>query len=853
MVEEKLGKRKKEVAEGLGNLKKLGGLPKAKKKPEPLKTLEVPKKAEVPGGKGDPDVVMLKKQLEEEKRKTQLLENEKKDLEEKRKGLAKIIEKVSSRPEAPEPKPSPPPEPVEPKLNDLEKKLTEQFQSQLKEIKEGMTAIGTKMEKTAKPEDGKVKKLVDKIQSETSSKISALEDTMKRISDRFTSPEVPSKGGEEVSKGLAAFGGNVELQSDLNDVKKSLKDLERTFVDMRDDNETRFSRIKEQMKRIEKLPSLEEKLQALIEKLGPENIEKLKKLVFSTEELSNQVIPQEISKGLSKEISPVLGDVKTLKEEAGKLSVRIKKLYNEMSYFKSELKNLYRLGDYVVDLQTGREKMKGDFKERESKLLEKISGLEIKLKEKSEELSERIKLFKKDYSDFVEEMVRKMFTEMVESRLSDVKDKTSKELVSFKDGMDIVNSRFYKFENEISPAMETLKERVRDLEKVVEKVKGFQEKLDLNVEKSIEKKFTDISKPALSGMEDRISKTFETVNGRVDDMESELSQFRDVVNPTLEMFKGDLEKFEGRLGKINEFQSNLSDKIKEIKDDNKDIAKNLDSLERVEGKIEILDEKAKDIDDLKGTLDTRIGELDRKLKTLDERLSEQKKVLERIGKIEKVMDDFSVEISKLTDGSAAMEKRIEDNKSLFEESLDDLKDEKSQFENVVKPSLEMFKNDLGGLADSVQAAKEAQLGIKEGLKEARENDRDLFKRLGRLESYIQDISQLQKGMENLESSRKSFADRFEKMSERVKNLGERISSARKSIEVSEEKWKDLKAIGSSQDKMGSRMGRLEKELATMRAQFDNVVEQSLMDRKKLEEMSKKQKERINSLLSELRG
>ncbi|NIO22571.1 MAG: hypothetical protein GTN38_00905 [Candidatus Aenigmarchaeota archaeon] len=844
MVNEEVQKKKKGVAEGLEGLKKLGDPLEAKRKPEETKQ-------DTGGSEAD----ALRKQLEEEKSKTKSLEKERKDLEEKSKGLAEIIEKVSSKAEeAKPPAPAtPPPEPVEPKLKDLEKKMTDQFQAQLKEIKDSMTAIGTKIGKTEKPEEGKVRKLVDKIQSETTSKISAIEDSIKKLSDKLTTPEVPTRGGEEVSKGLAAFGGTVELQSDLNEVKKSLKDLERTFTEMRDENETRFSRFKEQLKRLEKLPGLEDKVQALIEKLGPENIEKLKKLVFSTEELSSQIIPQEISKGMSKEISPVLSDVKGLKDEAGKLNGRIKRLYSEMSYFKSEMKNLYKLGDYVVELQTDREKAKGDLKEREAKLLEKISDLETKLKGRSEELSESIKNFREDYSEFVKELVSKLFTEMAESKLSEVKDKTSKELVSVKDEMDIIASRFYKFENTITPTIDALKEQVKDFGKVLEGVKGFQEKLGLNVEKSIEKKFTDISKPALSEIEGKFSKILEMVDGRTEGLKSELSQFRDVVNPTLEMFKGDLEKFDGRLEKFNESQSNLSDRIKEMKIENKELFKTLGSLEKLGENIEILDGKTKEIDDLKGLLDTRISELDGKLKTLDERLSAQKKVLGRVEKIENVMDDFSVEISKISDRLLSIDKRVEDNKNLFEEGIDSLRDEKSQLENVVKPTLAILENNLGEIDDDIQGSKEAQGRMKEEIKEMRSNDKDFLKRLDMLESYVKDISQLQKGVEYLEGSRKSFVEKFERMNEKAKNLGERISSAKKSIEDLDEKWKEMKEIGGFQERMEKRISKLEKELVNIRAQFENVVEQSLMDRKKLEEMSKKQKERINSLLGELRG
>ncbi|NIO19973.1 MAG: hypothetical protein GTN76_04335 [Candidatus Aenigmarchaeota archaeon] len=848
MVDEKDPKKKKEVAEGLGGMGELG-----KKKPPEEKKPEVAK----PAAK-ESEVESLKKELEAEKSKTKSLEKERSELEDKSKGLAEIIEKVSSKAEETKDSPATPPaEPVEPKLKDLEKKLTDQFQTQLKELKDSMVAIGTKIEsagKTEKPESGKVKKLVDKIQSETTSKISALEDTIKKLSDKLTAPEVPAgKGGEDVSKGLAALGGNVELQSNLEDVKRSFKELERTFTEMRDENESRFARIKEQMKRLEKLPSLEERVQALVEKLGPENIEKLKKLVFSTEELSNQVIPQEINKALSKEISPFTGDIKSLKDGAAKLNGRIKRVYNEMSYFKGELKTLYKFGDYIGGLQSEIDKTRVDIKEREGKLSEKIAGLEMKLKEKSEEISDKIKIFKKDYSEFIEELVNRLFRDMAETKLSEVKDKTSKELTSFKDEMDIIASRFYQFENTINPAIEMIKEQMGKFEKNLGRIKNFQEKLNLNVEKSIEKKFTDISRPALSEIEGKLSKTMEMVDEKIEGFGSELSQFADVVNPTMEMFKGDLESFNGRLDKLNEFQSNLSDKIKEIKLENKDLFKTLGSLERLEENIEILDGKTKEIDDLKDLLDKRISELDNKLKTLNERLSEQKRVLGRVDSIEKVLNDFSVEISKLSDGSAAIEKEIEDNRNLFEEGMEELRSEISQFENVVKPSLDLFKNNLGEFADSLQGLKEKEGKLKDDLKETKINEKEMSKRLSDLESYIENISQMQKGIEYLESSRKSFVDRFERTSERVKTLGERISSAKKSIEGFDEKWKELKTIGSFQEKMEKRISRLEKELVNTRAQFENVVEQSLMDRKKLEETSRKQKERINSLLAELRG
>lgn len=830
MSKEKETGKKEEVAEGLK------GMGEMSKKDE--KTTNKPSSSE-PAEISESEVDALKKELEAER--------------EKSKNLAEIIEKVSSKTGVTDP---PQAEPVEPKLKELEKKLSDQFQTQLKELKDSIASIGAKIEKaskTEKPEEEKIKKIVDKMQSETTSKISALEDTIKKISDRLTAPEAASSGGEEVSKGLAALGGSIELKSDLERVKKSLKELEKTLAETRDENEIRFTRIKEQMKRLEKIPSLEERVQALIEKLGPENVEKLKKLVFSTEELSNQVIPEEIRKALSKELSPFTGDIESLKNNSAKLNDRLKRVYNEISYLKNEMKNLYKLGDQISSLQSDRDKTRQDVKEREAKLLERISGLENKLKEKIQEISENIKNFEKDYSDFVEELVNKLFRDNFESKLSEVKDKTSKELTSVKDEMDVIASRFYQFENVINPTIEMIKEQIGEFEKTLERVKKTQESLNLDVEKSIEKKFAEVSKPALSEMEDKISKATETVGERIDDLESELSQFKEIVSPTLEMFRKDLGKFEGRLDKFNESQSNLSDKLKEIKMENKELSKAVGSIERLEESIETLDEKTKEIDDLRKLLDKRTGELDSKLKTLDEGLAAQKEFLGRVDKIEKVLDDFSIEISKLHDTSAALEKDIEDNKNLFEEGLEEVKNKISQFENVVRPALDLFRNNLAEFAETIEGFKEKQAKMKDEMKDIRTNEKETSKKLGMLESYVQNIPQLQKGIEYLESSKKSFAGKFEKMNERIRMLGERISYARKSIEAFADKWKEVKTVENLLEKMDKRVSKLEKEIATTRAQFDNVVEQSLMDRKKLEEMTRKQKERIKSLLSELRG
>jgi len=837
MVEEK----KKKVAEGLEGMKDLD---KGNEKTNNSG------KETVDTGKTENDeseVDALKKQLEEEKKRAAELKKEKAEAEEKNKSLAEIIENVSSKEDKPQPQ-----EPVEPKLRELEKRMTEQFQAQMKTLSDNLVAIGTKLEKAGRAgEDKKARDSLDKLQSETTSKISAIEDSIKKLTEKVTAPP-PGKGGE-VSKGLSAFGGSVELQSELEGVKKEVKDLEKMLVETRDESETKFERIKEQMKRIEKLPSLEERVQTLVEKLGPENIERLRKLIISTEELSDHVIPQEISKSLTKELSPVTDDIKNLKGEAAKLNERIKRVYNELSYFKGEIKTLYKFGDYISGLQSDRDKTRQELKDREAKILERIADMELKLRGKTNEISDKMKAFKKEFSGVVEDTVNKLFKDMAETRLSEVEDRTGKELNVVKDEMTTISSRITQFENVVNPTLDMMREKLDEFENVLARVQDFQENINLRVEKNIEKKFNDFSKPKLSEIEGRVSKAIETLDEKMEELRSDFSQFADVINPSMKMFRGELEKFEGRTEKLKEAQSNIEEKVKEIRSENKELFRIIGSLEDIKKSINTLDGKTKQIDDVKGLLERKISEVDDKLETLDDQLGEQKEFLKRIDQIEKTLGDSISSQSKLRDTVLVMEKKIEGNRNLFEDGIDDLKNEKSQLENTVKPELESFRNDLGRFADALEKFKERQGKLKTDLKDTKADSKDLFKRFGSLQSYTQDVSKLQKTMMDVEEFMKSFSDKSERMNENIKHLAERISSAKKSIEGLNEKFNRLKEVRTSQEKVGKKVGKLEKELANMRAQFDNVVEQSLLDRKKLEETVRKQKERVNSLLRELRG
>jgi len=213
-----------------------------------------PDKAEAPAAEpkkeeksaGD-DFEKLKKELDKEKSKN--------------KNLAKIIETVStSKPEVKEKAvekvvEKPVPADVGPQLSEMESKMKEQFSSEMKEVKNAVVAIGNKVEevsKTAtKPErtGSKVKDMVDKVQADTSKKIAEIEESMKAMIDKM---DVPKKE-EDVSKGLASIGGNVGMKNQILEMRSLFKDLDKGLNELRDETDRRITRVKEQMKAIEKM------------------------------------------------------------------------------------------------------------------------------------------------------------------------------------------------------------------------------------------------------------------------------------------------------------------------------------------------------------------------------------------------------------------------------------------------------------------------------------------------------------------------------------------------------------------------------------------------------------------------
>ncbi len=508
------------------------------------------------------DVESLKDELERER--------------EKSKSLAEIIEKVSTsgdESEANEQEKEARSVDVDSRVRAAESKMGEQMQSQMKNVQAALTAMSTKIEEVAKAEkpekaSSKLRDMVDQVQADTSKKIADLQEEIRKMVERMEQP----RKEEEVSKGLAVFGGRVDIKNDMLEIKSSLKDQEKSIRELKDEMDTRITRIKEQIKILERFPTFEEKLEGLIERMSPGNVEKLKKFIFSADEITGEIIPNEIEKKMGKEMTPVFNDIKGVRSDVEKLSENIKTLFNEVNYFKGEIKTLYKMGDYISDLQTEKDKIYDRIKEKEANLIAMANRLEALLKKRTDLLNDQILKFDKAFTGKIETKTKEFFDDMTESKFLELEDRTEKNLAVARAKVNDMVSKFVQFQNVVNPTLSMIKEELEKMGTRTEKIKVNQAEFQNELEEKAKGLFTDIAGPDLKNIRADVAKFTKDVSGRLEDSEAEFVQFQNVVNPTLNLLKNDISKLDTRTEKLKEGQTQMRESLKEIAEVEKSIA-----------------------------------------------------------------------------------------------------------------------------------------------------------------------------------------------------------------------------------------------------------------------------------------
>jgi hypothetical protein len=493
---------------------------------------------------------------------------------EKSRGLAEIIEKVSSMSDESgekEERENSRHESDE-KIRDVEAKINNQVQSQMKDVRSAITAMGAKMEEMAKAEkpekaSSKLKDMVDSVQAETSKKIADLQDEIRKMMELIERP----KKEEEVSKGLAIFGGRVDLKGDILEIKSSVKDLERSLHELKDETDTRITRVKEQIKILERFPTFEEKLEGLIERMSPANIEKLKKFVFSADEITGEVIPNEVEKKLSKDLSPVFNDIRGVRSEIEKVNENIKSIFNDINFFKGEIKSLYKIGDSVSQLQDEKEKTHDRINEKEANLISLVNKLETVIKKRTEIINDRIEKFDKAFTAKIEAKTKEYFDDLTEAKLLEIEDRTEKNLAVSRAKVNDMVSKFVQFQNVVNPTLTLIKEELEKTNTRIEKIKTNQAEFEKEIEEGAREMFSDIAGPQIKGISADVVKFSKGMNDRLDDFEAESVQFQNVVNPTLTLLKNDMSKLDAKLEKLKAKHDDLKGNVNELAEMRKSI------------------------------------------------------------------------------------------------------------------------------------------------------------------------------------------------------------------------------------------------------------------------------------------
>ncbi len=555
--------KKKSDFEKMGNLEK--GVGEAEETTEDvIKEIENfdATKPEEPKEGGEKEPAAKKKKAKAKEEDTPSLREELEREREKSKSLAEIIEKVSDAADEKEDSPD-----IDSKIKVMESKVNDQIQPQMKDIRNAIAAMGSKVEelsKAEKPEkaSSKLRDMMDQVQADTSKKIDDMQEEIRKMIERMEQP----KKEEEVSKGLAIFGGRVDLKNEILEIKSSLKDQEKGIRELKEEMDTRITRIREQIKVLEKMPVIEEKLEGLIERMSPANIEKLKKFIFSADEITGEIIPNEIEKKMGKELTPVFNDIRGVRSDVEKLSENIKAIFNEINYFRGEIKTLYKLGDYISDLQTEKEKIYDRIKEKEANLMALTSRLEVLIKKRTDLLNDQILKFDKTFTGKIEAKTKEFFDDMTEEKFLELEDRTEKNLAVARAKVNDMVSKFVQFQNVVNPTLSLIKEELEKTGTRVEKVKVNQAEFQNELEDKAKDLFTDIAGPEIKSIRTDVAKFTKDVSGRLEDFEAEFVQFQNVVNPTLNLLKNDISKLDTRLDKLKERENEMKEALKEFGD-----------------------------------------------------------------------------------------------------------------------------------------------------------------------------------------------------------------------------------------------------------------------------------------------
>ena len=761
------------------------------------------------------------------------LEKEKIDLQEKTKNLLQIIETISKSESEPES------EEDEKETEDVEEKksLKEKPLSVLKKFDD---KIKKRLEENKSKED--LRKDVSKmIKESVDSKFSKLSEDLKKISDlegkinklaekatmsvptpSLVAPEAYEVGkppAGTVSKGLAAFGEEVDLQTELLEIKKSITGLNKNLENLKKKTDYSITSIEEKIKILEKVPMLEEKFQTISEKLGPDNVQKLRKLIFSADELVDEVIPDLVGKKMRARMEPAVNEIRSLKHN-------IEGLRTNMNHLRVEILNLQKMKEEIKTLEMEKDRIYKEIIGRDMKFHEGVDILKENIKKRMEtlsaELSEKIKESHKLNHEKIEKDVNKIFSDVIQLKLSEM-EKSYTELNDRVKKLDMVDEKLNKKISELkapekikkwvgdqlkivydqtipeiksikketlnySELMKSLKEEIKSIDasslgvsKTTEVQKEKIEKLvtdKKNLAKTIEDLKSEIrvldekflmEKERISGLEGEVRARETEFSTDLDKQKSEMADFRlelvKMIDSSIKAMKGELEeeRMEDIKNQTNELKSDIM-RIQNLKSELEEYKK------RQEAKF---DELTSDLKNLPPDIKTLGGRIE-SMEILGKKLNKEKINESEFSSIMKLI---TKRMGEIEDHFDEIEDKVSEDKSRIEKTISDL----LSSDKIIKSAQELIGKDIEGKIQDLTSSLSSDItSLSEKLKTDSDTISYLKEKYNVLDSLTMGVPKRLESQEILINkvmeSKESLAKKAEAIAAELKSLSGNLSA-----------------------------------------------------------------------------
>ncbi|MEM7815913.1 MAG: hypothetical protein QXN71_02225 [Candidatus Aenigmatarchaeota archaeon] len=594
---------------------------------------------------------LIEKELQEAKKKLEQLEKEKAELTEKSKSLAEIIETLSDN------------KPDTGNIESVLKEIGERFDAKIKKLEESIAASGKDKDEVKKQVAAAMKEKIDPKIAEISERLKELDkikdigEKVMQLNERLSSPLYQPKQPGVVSQGLAAFGEQIDFQTELTEVKRSIDTLNQTIATMSKKVEYRLSSLEDKVKELEKLKELETQYREINDKLGAENIQKLKKIIFSADELMEEAIPETVNRKIKKRIEPIVNSLKSSRDMISELEKRAGSL-------EDEVKELKKFRETINELRAEKEKAYKKFAEEEARFLQGLEILKMNIRKRMEKMMEK-------YHEQLVKMQQYTTPKVLESNVKDIV-------------VELFEPRFQELEKHnmiVDEKLRTLSEKDREILETVEEMEAPENLRRWIDEKSknLERKFYyDIQglKKSSERNSDQIASLREKQKS-TDSFMAELSKkmsdqaatinkvidVRDVFSKRAEILSSSIKSIEQRMAADRERIVLLEQNLRDAESRFDDVSENVASLQRSIAEIKSLRE--------------RISQADASLKAIQKKLAEKEGLSAQVRKMDS-------EISSLKERQSKLESQLASDRARLESEIRQVSLERKSVEEKIK-------------------------------------------------------------------------------------------------------------------------------------------------------------------------